>query len=143
MYGMETVAMTEKQEGKMEVAEFKMMRWALGVIRKDKMTNKYVRGTAKVAKLGDKLCGTRLHWHGHVKRREEDNVRKNDRDWQYLVINKKGGPKRRSMDLVREDMEMFGTREGDEVDRVICRRLSGCGYPEQEKVEKRTTRAYA
>ena len=31
LYGMETVAMTEKQMGKMEVAELKMVRWALGV----------------------------------------------------------------------------------------------------------------
>ena len=37
---METAAMTEKQVEKMEVAEFKMVRWALGVTRKDKIKNK-------------------------------------------------------------------------------------------------------
>ena len=46
--GMETVAVTERQVGKMEVAELKMVRWALGVTRKDKIRNKYVRGTAKI-----------------------------------------------------------------------------------------------
>ena len=56
--------------GKMEVAELKMVRWALGVTRKDKLKNEYVRGTAKIAKLGDKLRGTRLRWYGHVKRKE-------------------------------------------------------------------------
>ena len=34
LYGMETVAVTERQMGKMEVAELKMVRWALGVTRK-------------------------------------------------------------------------------------------------------------
>ena len=50
LYGMETVAVTERQMGKMEVAELKMVRWALGVTRKDKIRNEYVRGTAKIAK---------------------------------------------------------------------------------------------
>ena len=35
----------------MEVAELKMMRWALGVTRKDKIKKEYVRGMAKIAKL--------------------------------------------------------------------------------------------
>ena len=53
--------MTEKQVEKIEVAELKMVRWALGVTRKDKIKNEYVRGTAKIATLhGDKLRRTRL-----------------------------------------------------------------------------------
>ena len=55
LYGTETVAMTEKQVGKMEMAELKMLRWALGVTKKDKIKNEYVRGTAKIAKLRNKL----------------------------------------------------------------------------------------
>ena len=76
LYGMETVAVTEIQVGKMEVAELKMVRWALGVTRKDKIRNEYVRGTAKITKLGDKLRNERLRWYGHIKRREEDYVGK-------------------------------------------------------------------
>ena len=60
LYGMETMAVTERQVGKMEVAELKMVRWALGVTRKDKIRNEYVRGTAKITKLGDKLRNARL-----------------------------------------------------------------------------------
>ena len=37
--GMETVAVTERQMGKVEVAELKIMRWTLGVTRKDKIRN--------------------------------------------------------------------------------------------------------
>ena len=70
------MAMTEKQVGKMEVAELKMVRWASGVTRKDKIKNECVRETAKIAKLGDKLRGTRLCRYGHLKRREEGYVGK-------------------------------------------------------------------
>ena len=69
LYGMETVAVTERQVGKIKVAELKMVRWELGVTRKDKIRNEYVRGTAKIAKLGDKLRNVRLRWYGHVKSR--------------------------------------------------------------------------
>ena len=37
LYGMEMVTETERQVGKIEVAELKMVRWALGVTRKDKI----------------------------------------------------------------------------------------------------------
>ena len=36
LYGMETVAVTKRQVGKMEVAGLKMVRWAQGVTKKDK-----------------------------------------------------------------------------------------------------------
>ena len=62
LYGMETVVVTERQVGKMEVAELKMVRWALGVTRKNKIRNEYARGTAKIAKLGDKLRNAKLRW---------------------------------------------------------------------------------
>ena len=129
LYGMETVAVTEIQVGKMEVAELKMVRWALGVTRKDKIRNKYVKGTAKIAKLGDKLRNARLHWYGHIKKREEDYVRK--RMMEMAVPEKKTErPRRRWMDLLREDMEKVGARKGDEIDRIKWRILSRCGDPE-------------
>ena len=78
LYGMETVAVTERHVRKIKVAELKMVRWALGVTRKGKIRNAYVRGTAKIAKLRDKLWNARLRWYGHVKRREEGYVGKKD-----------------------------------------------------------------
>ena len=71
LYGMEMVAVTERQMGKVEVGELKMVRWALGVTRKDKIRNECVRRTAKIAKLGDKFWNAKLCWYVHVKRREE------------------------------------------------------------------------
>ena len=98
-----------------------MVRWELGVTTKDKIRNEYVRGTLKIAKLGDKLRNARLCWYGHVKRREEDYVGKKMMEMTVLGRRKRGRPGRRWIDLVREDMEMVGARKGDEVDRVSCR----------------------
>ena len=57
---METVAMTERLERKMETAELKMMRCALGETLKDRMKNRYIWGTAGVRRMGEKLRGERL-----------------------------------------------------------------------------------
>ena len=72
MYGLETVAVTKKQVEEMEVAEIKMLRFAMGVMRKDKIRNEYIRGTVKVERLGIKMREGRLRWYGHVMRREQE-----------------------------------------------------------------------
>ena len=50
---------------------------------------------------------------------------------------KRGRPRRRWMDLAREDMERVGAKEGDEVDREKWKILSRCGDPEWGEAEKR------
>ena len=76
------------------------------------------KGTVKIAKLGDKLRNVRLRWYGHVKRREEDYLGKRMMEMAVPGRRKRGRPRRRWMDLVREDMERVGARGGDEIDRV-------------------------
>ena len=114
----------------MEVAELKMVRWALRVTRKDKIRNEYVRGTAKIAKLEDKLRNARLHWYGHVKRKEEGYVGKRMMEMAVPGRRKRGKPMKRWTDLAREDMERVGAKEGDEDDREKWKMLLRCGDPE-------------
>ena len=129
LYGMETVAVMERQVGKMEVAELKMVKWVLVVTRKDKIRNKYVRGTAKITKLGDKLWNARLRWYGHVKK-EAGYVGKRMMEMAVPGRRKRGRPRRRWMDLAREDMERVEAKEGDEVDWEKWKILLRCGDPE-------------
>ncbi|KAK3535793.1 hypothetical protein QTP70_021102, partial [Hemibagrus guttatus] len=70
LYGLETVSLRKKQESELEVAELKMLRFSLGVTRLDRIRNEYIRGTAHVGCLGDKVREARLRWFGHVQRRE-------------------------------------------------------------------------
>ena len=119
LYRMETVAVTKRQVGKMEVAELKMVRWALGVTRKDK--KRICERDCKNCKAGRQTseCKATLVWTRKKERRlhGEKGIRKRER------------PRRRWMDLVREYMERVGAREGDEVDQVKWRLLSHHGNP--------------
>ena len=120
LYKKEMVAVTERQMQKMEVAELKMVRWALEVTKKNKIRKEYVRGTAQIAKLGDKLRNARLRWYGHVKRRKEGYVGKTMMEVAVPGRRKGERPRRRWMDLAREDMERVEAKEGDEVDRAVA-----------------------
>ena len=60
VYGLETVAVTKKQVEEMEVAEMKMLRFTMGVTRKDKIRNEHIRSTVKVQRLGMKMREGRL-----------------------------------------------------------------------------------
>ncbi|KAK3507291.1 hypothetical protein QTP70_013548 [Hemibagrus guttatus] len=72
LYGLETVSLRKTQESELEVAELKMLRFSLGVTRLDRIRNEYIRGTAHVGRLGDKVREARLRWFGHVQRREKE-----------------------------------------------------------------------
>ncbi|KAK3550584.1 hypothetical protein QTP70_000364 [Hemibagrus guttatus] len=72
LYGLETVSLRKRQESELEVAELKMLRFSLGVTRLDRIRNEYIRGTAHVGRLGDKVREARLRWFGHVQRRENE-----------------------------------------------------------------------
>ncbi|CAH2234485.1 jg1627 [Pararge aegeria aegeria] len=52
----------------------KMLRWAAGVTRLDKVRNEYIRGSYKVTHITDKLTKGRLRWYGHVMRRGDDHA---------------------------------------------------------------------
>ena len=64
VYGLETVAVTKKQMKEMEVTEMKMLRFAMGVTRKDKIRNEHIRNTIKVERLVMKMRERRMRWHG-------------------------------------------------------------------------------
>ena len=58
----------------MKVAEMKMLTFAMGITRKDKIRNKYIRSTVKVKRLEMKMREGRLRWYGHVMRRNQEYV---------------------------------------------------------------------
>ena len=74
LYGLETVALTKRQEAELEVAELKMLRFSLGVTRMDRIRNENIRGTAQGGQSGDKVRERRLRWFGHVQRRDSGYV---------------------------------------------------------------------
>ncbi|KAK3546779.1 hypothetical protein QTP86_001533 [Hemibagrus guttatus] len=94
LYGLETVSLRKRQESELEVAELKMLRFSLGVTRLDRIRNEYIRGTAHVGRLGDKVREDRLRWFGHVQRRESEYIGRRMLDMELPGRRQRGRPKR-------------------------------------------------
>ena len=129
MYGLETVGTTKNLEAELDVAEMKMLRFSLGVTRKDRIKNEHVRGTVKVGQISRKVRESRLRWYGHVKRREDAYVGRRVLEMELPGKRKVGRPKRRFMDAVKEGMKEVGVNEGDVHNRSNWRRKIRCGDP--------------
>ena len=129
VYGLETVAVTNKQVQEMEVAELKMLRFAMGVTRKDKIRNEYIRSTVKVERLRLKMREKGLRWYGHVMRRDQEYVGRKMMEMELPGKRKRGRPKRRFLDVVKEDIEEVDAKETDIEDRKMWRMMIRCGHP--------------
>jgi len=129
MYGLETVAMTKRQEAELEVAEMKMLRFELGVTRMDMIRNSLIRGTLHVASMGNKVREARLRWYGHVRRRDVEYVGQRVLKMELPGKRKRGRPKRRYMDALVEDMKAAGVQEIDTQDRTKWKQSIRCGDP--------------
>ena len=129
VYGLETVAVTKKQVEEMEVTEMKMLRFAMGVMRKDKIRNEYIRSTVKVERLGMKMREGRLRWYGHVMRRDQEYVGRKMMEMELLRKRRRGRPNRRFFDVVKKDMGEVGVKETDVEDRKMWTMIIRCGHP--------------
>ncbi|KAI5090669.1 hypothetical protein C0J45_19530, partial [Silurus meridionalis] len=129
LYGLETVAFNKRQEVELEVAELKMWRFLLGVMRMDRIRNEFISRTAHVGRFGDKVREVRLRWFGHVQRRDMGYISRRMLRMEPPGRRKKGRPRRRFMDVVREDMRVVGLKEADVEDRGVWRQMICCGDP--------------
>lgn len=122
LYGAETWPIKKAQENKLEVAEMRMLRWMLGVTKRDKVRNNFIRGTAKVTEVTKKVQERRMRWFGHIKRREEGYVGRRILDME-VEGRRRGRPKKRWKDHIGEDLMERGL-SGEEIgDRALWRRL--------------------
>ena len=126
VHGLETVAVTKKQVEEMEVAEMKMLRFAMGVTRKDKIRNEYIRSTVKVERLGMKIREGRLRWYGHVMRRDQEYVGRKMMEMELPGKRRRGRPKRQFLDVVKEDIGKVGAKETDIEDRKMWKMMIRC-----------------
>ena len=126
--GLETVALMIRQEAEMEVAKLKMLRFSL-VTRMDKIRNEYIRGTAQVGRFGEKTREARLRWYGHVLRKDNGYIGRRVLMMELPGKKKWGRPKRRFMDVVKEDMAGVEVTEEDAEDRSNWRWKIRCGDP--------------
>ena len=130
-YGLEAAPLKKVEEKKMDVAEMKMLRWMVGVTRKDRIRNEYIRGTVKVVEVSRKIQESRMRWYGHLKRREgEDHVAREAMELEVEGRRKRGRPKTRWRDCVRGDLRERSIDETSINNRNQWRRLIHNGDPE-------------
>ena len=87
-------------------------------MKKDKIRNEYIRGTVKVERLGMKMREGRLRWYGHVMRKDQEYLGRKMIKMELPGKRKRGRPKRRLLNLVKEDMWEIGAKT-DVEDRTV------------------------
>ncbi|KAJ8737759.1 hypothetical protein PYW08_000354 [Mythimna loreyi] len=116
LYGSETWPVLERHKQSLRVTEMNMLRWMSGVSRKDRIKSSRIRGSLQVRDIADILQEGRLRWYGHVLRKPADYVGN-----RCLAMppppgpGKRGRPKRRWIDVVRDDntnIILMGLRQG-------------------------------
>ena len=70
----------------------------------DRITNERIRGTTKVGEISKKVQESRLKWYGHVSRREDEYVGKRVMGMEVPGKRRRGRPKRRWLDSMRNDL---------------------------------------
>ncbi|KAI5098071.1 hypothetical protein C0J45_11798, partial [Silurus meridionalis] len=104
-------------------------RFSLGVTRMDKIRNEFIRGTAHFGRFGDRVREARLRWFGHVQKRDMSYIGRRMLRMEPPGRRKIGRPRRRFIDVEREDMQVVGVKEADVEDRVVWRWMIRCGDP--------------
>ena len=79
-----------------------------------------------MGRFGDKTRQVSLRWYGHVRRKDDGYIGRRMPRKELPGKRKRGRPKRRFMDAVREDMAVVEVTEEDTDDRTKWRRNSCC-----------------
>ena len=69
----------------------------------------------------------RLRWYEHVMRRDKEYGGRKMMETELPGKRKKGRPKRRFLNLVKEDMRKVDAKETDVEDRTVWRQIIRCG----------------
>ena len=129
LYGTETASLKKTEEKRMDVAEMRMLRWMCGVTREDRIRNEYIRGSTKVVEISKKIQEGRLRWYGHLMRRDEDHVARHTMEMEIEGRRKRGRPRKRWRDCVKDDLQLKGISEEEAQNRNQWRRLIHNGDP--------------
>ena len=107
-YGAECWTIKKKDEMLMNKTEMTMLRWIQGVSLREHKRNDEIREAATVQPIETHLMQKRLHWYGHVRRRDESHITRTVLDMEVKGMIPRGRPKVRYMDTIGRDMKKNG-----------------------------------
>lgn len=123
LYAAECRPDTRKTECRFSVMETKMLRWASGLTRLDRVRNDDIRQRYGVAPIGDKLREVRLRWYGHVLRASDESVAQKGLQLTVAGTRPSGRPKQRWSDTLHGDLRIAKAHPDQAHDRAKWRRL--------------------
>ena len=71
----------------------------------------------------------RLRWYEQVMKRDQEYVGRKMMEMELPGKRKRGRPKRRFLDILKEDVGEVGAKETDVEDRKVWRMMIRWGYP--------------
>ncbi|VDO99512.1 unnamed protein product [Heligmosomoides polygyrus] len=129
LYGSECWALGKAQERQLHAAEMRMLRWACGWTRRDRVRNEDVRAVMKTAPIQLKMREQRLRWYGHVLRRPEDHPTRLALDFEAPGKRPRGAPRKRWKDVIKRDLAEVGATADDGLDRMKWRQITRTADP--------------
>ena len=123
LYSAECWPSTLKHDRMLHAMEMRMLRWSLGVTRRDRVRNDDIRGRLGVAPITKKMREARLRWYGHVIRSEENSVAARAMHLHVQGKRPRGRPKRRWLDRINLDIKSVGAEPVDALDRSKWRKI--------------------
>ena len=114
------------------MAELKMLRFSLGVTRMDEIRNEYTRLHSEGQHRWEgfeRKHEARLRWYGHLRRKYDGYIGRRMLRMELPGKRKRGRPKKRFMDVVKENMAEVDVTEEDTEDRNNWRRKIRCCDP--------------
>jgi len=130
-------AVNKKIEQRMSAVDMRMLRWMSGKTTKDRVRNKYIEESIRVASFMDKMRENKLRWFGHVMRREDSGAVRTVMELSVKGRIKRGRPKKKWLNTIEEDMRTTGVNVEDVGDRGKWRFLDEGGQPQIDGVKAR------
>jgi len=118
LHGSETWPVRKENVVALQRPEMRLVRWMCGITLKDRLPSKELRERLRIDDIALVLQQNRLHWYGHVLRKDDDWVKKS---MEYKVEGPR--PKRTWREVVREDCQAHKMNKEDAIDRCKCRKM--------------------
>jgi len=121
LHGSETWPERKENVVALQRAEMRMVRWVCGVKLKDRLPSKELRERLDTDDIALVLQQNKLHWYGHVMRKDDDWVKKCMK-YEVEGPRPRGIPKRTWTEVVREDCQARKMNKEDAIDRCKWRK---------------------
>jgi len=105
LHGSETWPVRKENVVALQRAEMKVVRWMCGVKLKDRLPSKELRERLGIDDIALVLQQNRLHWNGHVLRRDDDDWVKKCMEYEVERPRPRGRRKRTRREVFREDCQ--------------------------------------